>query len=70
MNIDTQKIELIDWIAKLQDQQIIESILHLKERSASRQERKKKVFGSGKDIVEYLSEDFNDPLEEFKNYEK
>jgi len=29
-----------------------------------------KVYGSGKYLVEFISEDFNEPLDMFKGYEK
>jgi len=27
-----------------------------------------KIFGSGKHIIEYISDDFNEPLDEFNEY--
>jgi hypothetical protein len=29
-----------------------------------------KIYGSGKHLIDYVSEDFNEPLDEFKKYQK
>lgn len=71
MNVDTIKIELIDWIAKLNDQKSLNKVLLLKEQlNKSPKKSESLIFGSGKHLVEYVSEDFNDPLDEFKEYQK
>ena len=71
MNLDTLKVELIDWIARLNDQNSISKILNLKKKlSAEQKESSSKIFGSGKHLVDYIADDFNDPLGEFKEYEK
>lgn len=71
MKMDTIKIELIDWIAQLTDKQSISKLLLLKNKlSAKIVESVSKIFGSGKHLVEYISEDFNAPLDEFKEYQK
>ncbi len=71
MNIDAKKIELIDWIARLQDQKTINSISQLKAQLARKQvDDRIEVFGSGKDMIDFVSDDFNDPIEHFKDYEK
>ncbi|MFM9839078.1 MAG: hypothetical protein ACKVOQ_12485 [Cyclobacteriaceae bacterium] len=31
-------------------------------------EKKSRVFGSGKDLVIYMADDFNDPLDDLKEY--
>jgi hypothetical protein len=33
-----------------------------------RGEKKDRVFGSGKDLVLYMASDFNDPLDDLKDY--
>ena len=71
MNIDTIKVELIDWIAKLNDQQAINKLVILKKKmSAYKKSRDSKIFGSGKHLVEYIADDFNDTPDIFKEYQK
>jgi hypothetical protein len=71
MNLETIKVELIGWIAQLNDQQAIEKLLSLKNK-LSRQNSKpsSKIFGSGKHLIDYVAEDFNEPLDMFKEYQK
>jgi len=71
MNIDTIKVELIDWITQLDDQQAIKKLLRFKKKfSAPEIKPDSKVYGSGKYLVEFISDDFNEPLDIFKGYEK
>lgn len=70
MNVDTVKVELIDWIARLNDQALIDKILSLKKELGTTSKMDSKIFGSGKYLIEYISEDFNEPLDEFKEYSK
>ncbi len=72
MNVDTIKVELIDWIARLNDQYSINKILTLKERLSTKTKMKSdsKIFGSGKHLVEYIADDFNEPLDQFNEYQK
>jgi hypothetical protein len=71
MNIDTLKIELIDWIAQLNDQQAINKLLSLKNKWSTQENKPdSKIYGSGKHLIDYVSEDFNEPLDEFKKYHK
>ncbi|AFL82663.1 hypothetical protein Aeqsu_3235 [Aequorivita sublithincola DSM 14238] len=71
MNIDTLKIELIDWITQLKDQYSIGKVLILKKKlSTKKREQNSKIFGSGKHLVEYIADDFNGPLDAFKKYQK
>jgi hypothetical protein len=70
MNIDTIKVELIDWIAQLNDQHSINKILTLKKKLSTSRKTDSKIFGSGKHLVEYIADDFNDPLDLFKEYQK
>ncbi len=63
MNIDTIKVELIDWIAQLNDQYAINKVLTLKKKLSTGNEKSdSKFFGSGKHLVEYIADDFSDPL--------
>jgi len=71
MNMDTIKVELIDWIAQLNDQQAIKKLLSLKKKlSSKKSESNSKIYGSGKHLIDYVAEDFNEPLDMFKGYEK
>ena len=56
MNIDTIKVELIDWTLK-------------KKMSTYKKNSDSKIFGSGKDLVEYIADDFNDTPDTFKEYQ-
>lgn len=71
MNIDSIKIELIDWIAQLNDQHSIQKLLSVKNQlSPSKNKSESKVFGSGKHLIEYVADDFNEPLDMFNGYQK
>lgn len=71
MNIDTKKIELIDWIARLKDQQAINEVLNLKQILTNPKPNQNfEIFGSGKHLIDYIADDFNEPLDMFKEYQK
>lgn len=71
MNIDTVKLELIEWITQLSDQQSIKKLLMVKNKlSRSNGQSASKIYGSGKHLIDYVAEDFNEPLDSFKAYEK
>jgi len=71
MNIDTIKVELIDWIAQLNDQQAINKLLTLKKKLSSYKKKPdSKIYGSGKHLVEYIADDFNETPAMFKEYQK
>ena len=70
MNVDTVKVELIHWIARLSDHYSINKILTLKKELSATEKTDSKIFGSGKHLIEFISDDFNEPLDEFKEYQK
>lgn len=71
MDADTIKIELIEWITKLNDPNSLGKILALKKQLSSwKKKQEPMIFGSGKHLVEYMADDFNDPLDIFKEYQK
>ncbi len=70
MNADTVKVELIDWIARLNDQYSINKILLLKNELSMTTKSKSEIFGSGKHLIEYISDDFNEPINDFMEYQK
>jgi hypothetical protein len=69
MNVDTIKIELIDWIARLKDPSLVNKLLEFK-KTVTLQKTENKLFGSGKHLIEFIAEDFNEPLEDFKQYQQ
>lgn len=70
MNIEAQKSELIGWINRLKDHKIIQEVLLLKNRLETKESGHvgKREFGSGKHIFTYVADDFNEPLDDFKEY--
>jgi hypothetical protein len=54
-------------VSKLKDINLIEKIIKLKQE-ASQQETNSRVFGSGKQLIGTIAEDFNEPLDDFKEY--
>lgn len=70
MNTDTIKVELIDWIARLCDQYSINKILSLKKELSMSTKSDSEIFGSGKYLIEYISDDFNEPINDFEEYQK
>jgi len=70
MNIDSIKVELIDWIAKLNDQKDLSKLITLKKRLSTKSKSNQKIFGSGKHLIEFIDDDFNAPLDQFRDYQK
>jgi hypothetical protein len=91
MNVDAQKLKIIEWVSSLQDSQVIQELLKLKEKkrvlkkktemqydisdsidfkddmpNANKKEQEvERKFGDGKYLIEYIAEDFNDPIDHF-----
>jgi hypothetical protein len=71
MNTDAIKVELMDWIAQLNDQHAIKKLVSLKNKLSTKKNKSgSKIFGSGKHLIDFVAEDFNEPLVMFKAYEK
>jgi hypothetical protein len=71
MNKDAIKVELIDWIAQLNDQQVINKLVSLKNKMSKQKSiTDSKIYGSGKHLIDYIAEDFNEPLVMFNDYQK
>ena len=68
MNIETKKSEIINWIIQLKDFSIVQEILKVKEKKSQSSNATKRTFGCGKGIFTYVSEDFDEPLDDFKDY--
>ncbi|NET56486.1 MAG: hypothetical protein F6K47_10040 [Symploca sp. SIO2E6] len=69
MNIQSLKLELIQWIVLLQDIQLLNEIQNIKEKSiqntATIQPRK---FGCGKGTFTYVADDFEATPPGFEEY--
>ncbi len=71
MNLNSMKVELINWIAQLNDREAIHSLLSIKKRTKpTKIAADSKIFGSGKHLVAYMADDFNAPLDMFDGYQK
>ncbi len=70
MNVDSLKVELIDWIAKLNDSAAIERIISLKNELTHPRSRKTRIYGSGKHLISFIADDFNEPLDSFNEYQQ
>lgn len=69
MNIQTQKLELINWILEINDEEVINQVSGiLKEVINPKEPRKIRKRGFAKGFFTYVAEDFDEPLEEFKDY--
>ena len=68
MAIETKKLEIINWIIQLKDFSIVQEILKVKEKKSRSIDTTKGKFGCGKGIFTYVSEDFDEPLDDFKDY--
>ena len=68
MNIEVEKSEVLNWIQKLKDSELIHKIFLLKKETEKKKKVKRKA-GSGKHLISYIADDFNEPLDDhFKNY--
>jgi hypothetical protein len=72
MTHNPKKEELIDWIDHLDDEQMINRLLKLKKEAGKTRKTKSgsRIYGSGKHLIKYVADDFNEALDMFKSYEK
>lgn len=68
MNEQAQKLDLIRWIAGLDDTQVLHQLTEIKERARPEAPGFKRKFGDGKHVFTYVSDDFNEPLDDFREY--
>jgi hypothetical protein len=69
MNVDAQKLEIIEWVSRLKNSQIIQELLKIREKEVNEEAGLPvRKFGCGKHIFTYVADDFNEPLEDFKEY--
>jgi len=67
MDIEVEKHEVLNWIQKLKDSELIHKIFLLKkeaEKKGGNAESQRKA-GDGKYLIEYIADDFNDPIDHF-----
>jgi hypothetical protein len=69
MNIETLKLELIQWILLLQEPQLLNEIQDIKEKSAENSTAiQPRQFGCGKGIFTYVADDFDATPPGFEEY--
>jgi len=56
----------------LDDEQTINRLLKLKKEAGKTRKTKSgsRIYGSGKHLIKYVADDFNEALDMFKSYEK
>lgn len=67
MNIQTKKLELHNWISQIKDMSTIKEIESFI-KSLKQKPLKKREYGCGKGIFTYVCDDFDEPLDDFKEY--
>ena len=67
MDIEVEKLELVSWLQKLKDSVLIHKISVLKKESEM-VKKVKRERGSGKHLISYIADDFDGPLDHFKDY--
>lgn len=68
MNEQAQKLDLIRWIADLDDAGVLHQLAEIKDQGRPNFSPVKRKFGDGKHIFTYVAEDFNEPLDDFREY--
>lgn len=68
MTSQTQKLELIQWIIELKNARLLSEVSALKKQTEQSSIVFKRTFGCGKEVIIDIAEDFNAPLEDFKEY--
>jgi len=67
MDIEVEKLELVSWLQKLKDSVLIHKISVLKKES-EKVKKVKRERGSGKHLISSIADDFDGPLDHFKDY--
>ena len=68
MNLEMQKLELIQLILTLKEPQLLETINALLKKSEPPPVRKKRQFGFAKGLTIYIAPDFDDTPPGFEEY--
>jgi hypothetical protein len=66
--VEHLKYQLIAWIIALNDTQLLQELSNIWEKSQQEPAPKVRQFGGGKGMFPYMADDFNEPLEDFKEY--
>ncbi len=69
MNVEAQKLAIIEWVLQLKDVCTIREVLKVKDVYPSKKPGTRK-FGCGKNIFTYVADDFDDTPVDFKDYMK
>ncbi len=64
MNVEAQKLEIIDWVLKLKDDSTLKEVIKVK-NTPFRKKQGTRKFGGGKNIFTYVAEDFDAPPADF-----
>lgn len=68
-NLEHQKLDIINWVININDENVLKKIYSLKKQSDLNNEDKPvRQFGFGKGTFTYISDDFDEPLDDFKEY--
>ena len=64
-----KKIAKLPESLKLKIEDIVDALIDAEAKTfSSSQTQVKKGFGGGKGLIVYMADDFNEPLEDFKDY--
>jgi hypothetical protein len=66
--VEHLKYQLIAWIITLNDTQLLQELSNIWEKAQQEPAPKVRQFGGGKGMFPYMADDFNEPLEDFKEY--
>jgi len=71
-NTDELKYKLINWIVNLNDSKKLEQLIKLLQKDETvntvTSTAHKRIFGFGKGTYKNVSDDFDEPLDDFKEY--
>ena len=68
MDAQAQKLDLIQWIAGLNDLRLLSQVSAIKQHDTGKSKPPKRHFGGGKNMIIHIDDDFNEPLDDFKEY--
>lgn len=69
MSVETQKLEIIEWVLKLKDTSTLDEVMKVK-KVRRHKKRGTRKFGSGKTLFTYVADDFDATPAEFRDYIK
>jgi len=78
MNLQAKKLELISQLVYVEDELILQQIDGLVKKALQKMSIPSKTkhssepipleFGAAKDMIQYMAEDFNEPIDDFNDY--